>query len=125
MKTIYELNYERIYPLLADYQKLSIKNYMDLVVQKIGKNEYRIAHYYEQNGDLMGDPEMTVRIDQELKTVEALTFQMDALGLYQEVYPEPGKYYPRLKKELNDFLRQWLKNLEQQGFIKVALNKHV
>lgn len=123
MKTIYELNYERIYPLLADYKKLSIKNFMDLVVQKIKKNEYRIAHYYEQNGDLMADPEMTVRIDTELKTVEALTFQMDAIGLYQEVYPEPGKYYPRLKKELNDFLRQWLKNLEQQGFIKESLNK--
>ncbi|OCZ50855.1 DUF1249 domain-containing protein [Dehalobacter sp. TeCB1] len=123
MKTIYELNYERIYPLLADYKKLSIKNFMDLVVQKIGKNEYQIAHYYEQNGDLMADPEMTVRIDPELKTVEALTFQMDAIGLYQEVYPEPGQYYPRLKKELNDFLRQWLKNLEQQGFIKEALNK--
>jgi len=29
--------------------------------------------------------------------------------------PEPGKVYPRLKKDLNAFLRQWLTNLIDQG----------
>jgi len=29
--------------------------------------------------------------------------------------PEPGKVYPRLKKDLNAFLRQWLTNLIHQG----------
>jgi hypothetical protein len=27
------------------------------------------------------------------------------------VYPEPGKYYPKLKRELNDFLIDWLQNI--------------
>jgi hypothetical protein len=35
----------------------------------------------------------------------------DYMGIYQEVYPEPGKYYPKLKKELNAFLNDWLKNM--------------
>ena len=35
----------------------------------------------------------------------------DYMGIYQEVYPEPGKYYQKLKKELNGFLNDWLKNM--------------
>ena len=41
----------------------------------------------------------------------ALTFRDGYMGIYQEVYPEPGKYYPKLKKELNEFLNKWLKNM--------------
>jgi hypothetical protein len=40
-----------------------------------------------------------------------LTFQNDYLGIYQVVYPEPGKYYPKLKKDLNEFLIDWLQNI--------------
>jgi len=46
-----------------------------------------------------------------MKMAEALTFRNDYLGIYQEVYPEPGKYYPKLKKELNAFLNDWLRNM--------------
>jgi hypothetical protein len=45
-----------------------------------------------------------VKIYSELKKAETLTFRNDYLGIYQEVYPELGKYYPRFKKELNTFL---------------------
>lgn len=48
---------------------------------------------------------------------EALTFRNDYLEIFQEVYPEPEKYYPKLKKELNAFLNDWLKNMiEIQGY---------
>jgi uncharacterized protein YqiB (DUF1249 family) len=41
----------------------------------------------------------------------------DYLGVFQEVYPEPEKYCPKLKKELNAFLNDWLKNMiEVQGY---------
>jgi len=59
----------------------------------------------------MSDPDVEVRINREGKMAEALTFQNDYLGIFQQVYPEPGKYYPKLKKELNDFLNDWLKNM--------------
>lgn len=42
---------------------------------------------------------------------EALTFRNDYMGIYHEVYPEPGKYYPKLERELNDFLNNWLKTM--------------
>lgn len=120
-RTIYEINYERLEPLLADYRKIEVKGFMPLVIEKIGENEYSLAHYYEQNGDLIQDPEMTIKIHHpEFKMVEALTFYQPAFKIYQEVYPEPGKFYPKLKKELNDFLGMWLRNLKQQGFYKTA-----
>lgn len=114
--TIYERNYKKIKPLLADYRKIEVEGFMPLVVEKISDNEYSIAHYYEQNGDLMRDPEITVKVYPEMGMVEVLTYAQDNLGIYQEVYPEPGKFYPRLKKELNHFLSKWLDNLKLQGF---------
>lgn len=59
----------------------------------------------------MADPDMEVKIYPDLKMAEALSFRNDYIGIYQEVYPEPGKYYPKLKTELNDFLNNWLKNM--------------
>lgn len=56
-------------------------------------------------------PDMEIQIFPAQKMAEALTFQNDYLGIYQEVYPEPGKYYPKLKKELNTFLNDWLRNM--------------
>ena len=33
--------------------------FMAVCVEKITERHYSIAHYFEQNGDLMADPEMT------------------------------------------------------------------
>lgn len=114
--TIYERNYKKIKPLLSNYRKIKVDGFMPLVVEEIGENEYSLAHYYEQNGDLMRDPEITVKVYPEMGMAEALTYTQDSLGIYQEVYLEPGKYYPKLKKELNSFLGMWLDNLKKQGF---------
>ena len=52
----------------------------------------------------MYDPEMTFRVDREKGTMEALTFRQDGgIPLYQEVYPEPGKWIPKLRNDLNSF----------------------
>jgi uncharacterized protein YqiB (DUF1249 family) len=59
----------------------------------------------------MADPDMELRINTEGHMAEALSYQNDYMGVYQVVYPEPRKYYPRLKKELNEFLNDWLKNM--------------
>ena len=46
-------------------------------------------------------------------TVEALSFQ-DTYG-YREVYSGEGAVDVKARKELNDFLVQWLQNLKEQG----------
>jgi len=92
---------------------------MPLTIQRIGADEIAVAHTYEQNGDLMYDPEMTFRIDTEKGTLEPLTFRQDGgLPIYQEVYPEPGKWIPKLRSDLSAFTDQWLKNIEAQGRVR-------
>ena len=92
---------------------------MPLTIQRIGENEIAVAHTYEQDGDLMYDPEMTFHIDTEKGTLEPLTFRQDGgLPIYQEVYPEPGKWIPKLRSDLSAFTDQWLKNIEEQGRVR-------
>ena len=82
------------------------------------------------NGDLCQDPEMKVRVflpgstaflgmvpstDTRHGRLEAMSFQQALPPIYHEVYPEPGRYHPRLRQELNEFLTLWLRNLKDQG----------
>ena len=97
-----DLNYDRL-----GCRKLDLGNYVSY--------DIALAHNYIQNGDVMADPDMEIRISPEIKYAEALTYQLDGLGIFQRVYPEPGKVYPKLKRELNQFLNQWLKNCIDQG----------
>ena len=107
----------------GEYRYLELRagadsGYMPLIIQYIGENEIAVAHTYLQNGDVMNDPEMTFRIDRDKGALEPLTYQQDALGLYQRVYPEPGKWIPKLRNDLSTFAEQWLKNIEAQGRTK-------
>ena len=102
-------------------------NYDNLGTRKLdlGNNvsyDIALAHNYIQNGDVMADPDMEIRIYPEARYAEALTYQLDGLGIFQRVYPEPGKVYPKIKRELNQFLNQWMKNCIDQGH---GFNKQV
>ena len=98
-----------------DYLKLKSSGYMDLHIDKLGSNKIALAHNGKQNGDNMADPDMEIQINLEHKFAIALTYQNDYAGVYQCVCPEPGIIDQKLKKQLNSFLLQWLKNLKQQG----------
>ncbi|MBQ9720771.1 MAG: hypothetical protein IJV64_08765, partial [Oscillospiraceae bacterium] len=116
-------NFARQFPEIinGEYRYLELRGgegsgYMPLIIQRIGENEIAVAHTYLQNGDVMNDPEMTFRIDREKGALEPLTFQQDGtIQLYQRVYPEPGKWIPKLRNDLSAFTEQWLKNIEEQG----------
>lgn len=79
---------------------------------------FSVAHYYEQCGDLMRDPEMTF-----LRSADGryypLSFQQDNLGLYQEsvLFGEdgnPAKFFPKLQQDQVSFAGQWLCNIQAQ-----------
>jgi len=130
-KTVFETNYDRLIKLgivqggqLRANGRSRSDGYMDLVFEHLPQLDdfngqactaFSIAHYFKQNGDLCQDPEMVVLIYPGRAMAEAFSFQQAIPPIYQEVYPEPGKYAPRLKKDLNTFLRQWLTNLINQG----------
>lgn len=108
--------------------KSTSEGFMDLNFDYLGKDErgwhtIALSHNYEQNGDLVPDPDMQIRINTEAKTAEAMTFQN--IYLYQQVYEEiEGKLYRRekLQKQLNLFLSQWLSNALAQGH-RIDLSK--
>lgn len=118
--SIQQSNYENILPLLDDYIKIENEPYMPLVIERIGGDEYSIGHYYWQNGDRMCDPEITFTVDSKSHLIDVLTYQLDALGIYQKVYADDQKRFSRkLCTELNQFLYDWLKNIKHQGFYEL------
>lgn len=93
---------------------------LDLLFEEDGKYTIAMAHNYIQNGDVMADPDMEIRIIPSMKMAEALSFRQDGgIPINQHVYEEvDGKtmVYPMIKKELNTFLSGWLLNIKNQGF---------
>lgn len=140
--SIYERMYNKLLKLFPDleetntrmdydiYKKQKISGYDEFAVESFvynkGQRAFIIAHYYTQNGDLMSAPRMDIRVDFNLKTVEALTYEAHNTmpQVYQEVYADNyTKVNLKAKKSQNDFLNQWLSNLINQGFKIELLNK--
>jgi hypothetical protein len=126
-RTVYEMNYERLEKLglynlknIEDHVRLEKGAMMPLCFELINKNEnivyFSLCFYGEQNGDLMRDPDLVVRVNHSLQFAEVTTYRNDYMGAYQEVYPEPGKYIPRFKKSLNSYLTTFLKDLHREGY---------
>lgn len=96
---------------------------MDLHMDNLGKDKdgnYLISlmHNYQQEGDVMRDPDMEIRLMPGMQAAEALTFHQSNPPVYQNVYVQrEGKQLVnlKLKKQLNAFLNQWLRNIINQG----------
>lgn len=72
-----------------------------------------LSHYYKHDsGDMIPDPDMTMIVHLADKKVYALSYQ-DAYR-YDEIDPDSPE---ALKESLNEFLLQWLRNLEEQGHV--------
>lgn len=87
---------------------LAITNppYMRLVIEVVGAGEVSVAHYYQQNGDAMRDPEIV--FNSHWLPVE---ITQDPVGIYRRA--DPG-YYLRGVQEL---ARMWATNIRHQGFV--------
>lgn len=92
--------------------------FMPLTIEQVGDNFIVISHYYEQNGDAMADPDMEFAYDNDRKTLQARTYQQDALQRYDEVYGDDG-YNEELEEELNLFAHEWFQTIEKQGYVPV------
>lgn len=105
------------------------KGFMPVVVEVIGALKdspgsgrlISLAHYYEQNGDLMRDPEMVFleSIDQMGNVAYfPISYQQDGLQLYREaVLIEDGKITSINQKMQNSFVNfanLWIKNIKMQ-----------
>jgi len=110
---------------------LSLENppFMRLVIEVIGgpypngAYEVSVAHYAEQNGDAMRDPEITFLVvpSAEGTIWTPLTFENSYLGAYQVVAEVNSEGLIQVKQsramnDLRDFANQWDRNLKHQGF---------
>ena len=86
--------------------KLASTGFMDLTVEtwQSGESTFvSMCHYGEQNGDLMKDPDVLFKLEQEIITYKEI--QMDYTGYYSEEHAE-----------IKDFVENtWVSNLEMQG----------
>jgi hypothetical protein len=119
-----------LYGGMEKLQKLAIwvevEGFMPLSIEYAGVglrggSLVSIAHYYQQNGDMMADPDLVVEIIGD--EWHPVTYQQDNIGLYEEaVYQEGEKVLlrPKLIEDLQSFMELWNINLQQQGFVDAA-----
>lgn len=111
------------------YLRLENPPLMRLVIEVIGgpypngAYEVSVAHYAEQNGDAMRDPEITFLVlpTHEGHVWSPLTFENSYLGAYQVVAVVNAEgclqvRQPKQMQELREFANQWDTNLKAQGF---------
>jgi hypothetical protein len=87
-----------------------------------------VAHYFEQNGDLMADPDLVFEVSADedgplsWKTGDwgSVSFTQHSTATYQEaVSLQDGKVMvaPQLVASLRSFSRTWDRNLKAQGYV--------
>ena len=82
-----------------------------------------MAHYGEQNGDAMRDPEMTFYHDRAEGKAYAMTFRDDYARTWEVSIKEddngrPWKVAPSRQRQHTAFAEVWIKNIKRQQRIK-------
>ena len=109
---------------LSHGKAVSLQNppYMKLCVEKIGQGPNNlpaisVAHYGEQNGDLMRDPDVCFEVQPDGKW-KPYSYRNDYTGIWQEVYVENKEPNLRLQKSLEDFCQKWDRNIIEQEYVE-------
>mgnify|MGYP001558193766 CR=1 FL=1 len=97
--------------------------YMALHVERLTATTYSLAHYYEQCGDLVPDPDMEFW-RAETGAVFPIAIQ-HATGYYSRAIEfdadgKPAGIRPRTLRELCSFAAMWLKNIKAQQLTACA-----
>ena len=113
-----------------NYLRIENEPFMRLVIEVIGgpypngAYEVSVAHYGEQNGDAMRDPEITFLVvpAEHGTTWTPLTFENSYIGCYQVVATVNANgqltvKQAALRQDLRNFANQWDCTLQQQGFM--------
>lgn len=133
--SLYQQIYKKLQTVIPDlysideHGKSVVPGYMDLNLDVLRRGATKtiiaLSHYFKHpSGDMIADPDMVLAVYADRSMAEALSYQ-DSFG-YQEVYSQGGAMVDvRTKRELNQFLTQWLSNLIVQGHRISSLDKTV
>lgn len=103
------------------YLKIENAPYMSLVIEAVGfgpagSPALSVAHYGEQNGDLMRDPEMCFEL--ETADLNPYYWRNDYVGIEQWSRNDDGVILANLHRQHKSFAQMWDKNISAQGFVK-------
>ena len=117
---------------LGSYAKIGKPDscYMPVSVEKLAHiptfdEHIVVSHTYEEQGDLMRDPEMEFVSKDGM--FYPITYRQDDLGIYQEVLTfsdidgRPIRYKARLMSALSEFANQWMLNINCQHQLGVEV----
>ncbi len=119
------------------YLKIDREGYMELVIEAIGEPgpsglpSISVAHYGEQNGDAMRDPEMCfelVTAEDGTQTLNPWYWRNDYAGIEQwSRNLIDGRYveFAKLHREHGSFATMWNNNIRFQGFADVFDTRHI
>ena len=106
--------------------------YMSLSAEWIGTNAFgdlfSIAHYYEQMGDLMRDPDVVLVRCFHDGHYYPVSIRQDGLGIFYEhlLFNNEGLPYRALKagmRDLASFINAWTRNIFEQQGLKIKKKK--
>lgn len=112
--------------MIDGYAKIDNTNgaFMPVVIEQVGENQISIAHYYEQNGDLMADPEIVFLKKEYSYGVEYYPIYERMSGLCSDVElvifeNRKPKMISNLQKQTASFCTTWMRTITmQQGIGK-------
>jgi hypothetical protein len=106
---------------VGDHKKVDQSGgaFMAVCVEFVGKCKlgdlFSVAHYYEQNGDLMRDPEMVFLRGADGRFYPTYFRQDGGLCIEQESADvEKGTFRPAMQAEHASFAGLWMKNIREQ-----------
>ena len=87
--------------------------YQPLVIERHG-DMISVAHYFEQNGDLIADPDVELHYPSWVPTAITQAF----FGYRTKFFEQDGKTYvdTRFHKQVSEFLTMWARNIKAQGW---------
>ena len=112
---------------LGDHKKIDNApgTFMALSVELIDQwpegNVVSLAHYYEQNGDLMRDPDMTFLVSNGTKVLEGIypaSYRQDGMGIDQvSLFHDEDdklKICNKWQEGQASFANTWMRNIKEQ-----------
>lgn len=105
---------------LDTHQSRKIDNsggtFMAVHVERIGEDLFSVAHYFEQNGDMMADPDIVFWRD--CGRFYPVEYTQHALGIYQRLVTfengRPVRFMSRQQADAASFTTTWMRNIKQQ-----------
>ncbi len=96
--------------------------YMAVHVAQLGDRLYSVSHQYEQNGDVMMDPEVHFYVAPSGEVFPCM-YRLDGTGCRVEsLWVENGKvvFKPRAQRDVASFVNStWFPNIRRQQGLKV------